>query len=145
MIPCMGGLRPMCSVKHAQSLFMNERSGWEEMTKLNNSHKSTEPRAILPDVLCNITKKMKLSFELLYNFYEIGTRDGFTKRKNTVNRESRKHLGKVNGDVYTEKCCQTSEGPHMWRISQPVRWDLDRESKADKRPMTVAKGDKMKV
>lgn len=75
----------------------------------------------------------------------MGTRDGFTKCKNTVNRESRKHLGKVNGDVYTEKCCQTSEGPHMWRISQPVRWDLGRESKAVKRPMTVGKGDKMKV
>lgn len=47
-----------------------------------------------------------------------------------VNRESEKHLVKVSGDVYTEKCCQTSERPHMWRISQhqsDVIWTPERK------------------
>lgn len=33
-------------------------------------------------------------------------------------RESEKHLVKVSGDVYAEKCCQTSERPHRQRISK---------------------------
>lgn len=55
--PCMGGLRPMCPAKHAQSWgSLQERKGWVGggYTKLNNSRKSTEQGLNFPLLLFEI-------------------------------------------------------------------------------------------
>lgn len=49
-----------------------------------------------------------------------------------VNRETEKHLVKVSGDVYTEKCCQTTKTPHVKDFTTSVGCNLDTRKKVDK-------------
>lgn len=61
----------MCSVKHAKVSSYRRGVGGRVKTKFDNSQKSAELRVRLPDTLCNITFKKKLSFTFLRNFFEM--------------------------------------------------------------------------